>query len=220
METLADNSVSSQKYRAIRIQSIRKALGLSRQQFHKLFGIPIGTLQHWENVNDTCGLSQKGARKLSEALRTWHIRINPEWLLHGLGAKPILPAKFQTLPSTSAASRDLNSTIEKELTYFYKLHNDAIDIAMPDDSMSPNLLENDHLAGIKHLGADMCLTIGKDCIVVTQDNDMLVRLVCAGDVPGLYTLKARNFQTQAQKPILYDIKLLSAAPIMWIRRIP
>lgn len=218
MKVIEKPSSSSQQYRAMRIQSIRKALGLSRQQFHRVFAIPIGTLQHWENLSDSCGLSEKGARKLTEALCIWNIRINPEWLLHGIGAKPILPAKFQRLPSMTAASRNLDASIEKELSFFYECHPEAMDVIMPDDSMAPGLQETDHLAGVKLYDADIGLAVGKDCIVVTQDNECLVRWVNAGDVPNLYTLKARNFQTQAKKPIVYDIKLLSAAPIIWIRR--
>ena len=219
MEDLYTKPLAAQRYRALRVQSIRKALHLSRQQFHALFSISIGTLQHWENPTDSCGLSEKGAHTLSDTLRAFHIRVNPEWLLYGIGAKPIIPAKFQTLPSLSAASRDLDSYIEKELRFFYELHAGAIDTVLEDDSMLPVLLPGDHVAGLKCTGTDMALALGKECIVVTGDNEVLVRLVCEGDAPGLYTLKARNFQTKAPKPILYDVIILSAAPVIWIRRI-
>lgn len=218
MDAVADRSISSQQYRAMRIQSVRKALKLSRHQFHKTFAIPIGTLQHWENPEDPCGLSEKGAHKLSEALAAWHIRVSPEWLLHGIGRKPSLPAKFQTLPSMSIASRDLSSSIEKELAFFYSLHRDAMDITLDDDSMRPYLMTGDHVAGIKHYDADIAHCIGKDCICVTQSNNLIVRLLCESDIPGLYTLKARNVETRTAKPILYDIKLTSVAPVIWIRR--
>ncbi len=218
----------SQQQRAMRVMGIRKSLGLSRREFTKNFGIAAGTLQHWERPDDLSGLTEKGAEKLARLLLNAGVQVSAEWLLYGVGAQPVIPEdkdrKNIIQPENTSKSgkkhkktSDTASTIKQELQYFHELHDHAVSLRVSDDGMEPVLLEGDYVAGTKLFKNDIKKAIGKDCIVMTEDGELLARRLVASDIPGLYDLQCRNFDSKVKPLAIYNVGLIFAAPIVWVR---
>ena len=51
-------------------------------------------------------------------------------------------------------------------------------------------------------------TIGKFCIVQTQEYGNILRQVIQGDDPNLYHLFAINYKTMVKRPVLYNVAIL------------
>ena len=56
------------------------------------------------------------------------------------------------------------------------------------------------------------------CIVQSEEHGTMVRHVKQGDEMGHYHLISLNPLTYVRKPVLYNVRLLSAAPVVWSRR--
>ena len=81
------NKEEAAKKRASRLKSLREMTGLSRNDFHKRYGIPRGTLQNWESARFG-GLTMKGAKNIIRAFTAEGINCDIDWLLYGTGSSP------------------------------------------------------------------------------------------------------------------------------------
>lgn len=206
--------------RAERVKNLRKALGrLSRTKFANRLKIPRGTLQNWEEMRFG-GLSEKGAKRLVKGLQSIGIGCTVAWLMHGVGDAPAILNSINNLLYDSQELTHEEDIIAQELKIFHQLNPNAVDTIITDESMLPCFKLGDHVAGRRYFEKDIEEAIGQPCIVQTTDPNTgtLVRLVEPGNRKGLYTLTCTNSSTQGEKATLHDIKLFSAAPILWIRR--
>lgn len=209
--------MSSAEERAKRVRHIRDALRLSRQKFADKYQIPPGSLQNWEDARFG-GLSEKGAKRLINALQTEGLDCRLEWLLYGIGNDPV--AAPPATPGSIIRSKTYfeSDVIAQELSTFHQLNPNAVDLLVTDDAMLPAFLPGDYIAGRRYFGPEIHQAIGHPCIVHLDSNTVLFRQVEAGNAPDLYTLRCTNAQTSAENPIVTDTQLFSAAPILWIRR--
>lgn len=206
--------------RARRVLSLRKMTGLSRRQFAKRYGVAPGTLQHWEDVHGN-GLTEKGAKRLIKALQTSGIYCAFEWLMQGIGQGPRLQQPHNTDSELLYETQNEDNEIiyiEQELALFYQHYKEAIDCIITDDGMWPLFKINDRVAGQRYYGAAIANCIHQECIVMTVEGDLLVRELRQSELPNHYTLACINPRTNVAKPIIYDVQLVSAAPVIWIRR--
>ena len=90
------------KTRAKRLKSLREMTGLSRNDFHKRYGIPRGTLQNWESARFG-GLTLKGARNIVIAFNAEGIKCDMDWLLHGTGPSPRFTDHTPKVPAPERA---------------------------------------------------------------------------------------------------------------------
>ena len=208
--------------RAKRVASLRQLTGLSRRAFAERYGVAPGTLQHWENGAPT--ISQQGAKRLTKALASGGIHCSLEWLLYGIGNPPQLPHALSIghpQQPRSTLSNDLETHfVAEELALFQSHYVGAIEMVIADDGMLPAYRIGDVVAGVRHYQNDIERLIGLDCIVFTQTSDLLLRQVRRSHIQGYYNLVCINPNTTVSKPTLYDIRLVSAAPVMWLRRHP
>jgi hypothetical protein len=84
--------------------------------------------------------------------------------------------------------------------------------------MSPRYDIGDYVAGILYSSSFIDDLIGLECIVKTTDGELLVRSLCRGQKQGHYTLTCSNPKTTVIYPVIHNVKLLSAAYIIWHRR--
>jgi transcriptional regulator with XRE-family HTH domain len=215
---MSDKLQAEKAARAKRARTLRALTGLSRADFEKETGIPRGTLQHWEDENRN-GLTQAGAERLSKACNILGIPASFEWLMYGAGSGPKFsqPA-YEPSTSTSETSKTREQA-EKELSFFMSNHKNAIDHIVPDDSMTPRFIEGEVVAGVRYFKDDIEKVVGQDCIVVTKDGLTLLRNLKASDLTGHFTLVCNNPHTAASNPIIKDVELISAAPVIWARRV-
>jgi len=210
------------KQRADRLRRIRESLKLSRNELcqkYKHFGITASTLQSWEDVRWK-GLTEKGAQKLVKAFKEEGLEVTVEWLMFGIGENPLENEEF-IAPSFLNKNFQLSedSIITQELNLFHKLNPNSIDTIITDDGMVPWLKPGDHVAGKCYFENDMEIAIGSPCILQTATGITLVRMLHSGSDTGLYTLSCANPNATVKEPIMKDIKLFSAAPIIWIRKV-
>lgn len=213
--------------RGKRVESLRRMTRASRRVFAEKYGIPKTSIQNWEDAIGN-GLTEKGARRLVTALKPAGIICTFEWLLYGVGQSPQISEKLflddiSQLTDSSAYSlkdnADETDKISQELLLFHQHYpRVGIDYVVMDDGMEPRFIKGEHVAGCKHFGKAIAETVGLDCIVQTAAGDLLLRNIRKIDKNGRCTLACVNPNTTIEKPILYEVELLSVAPIIWARR--
>ncbi len=224
-ETDAKENNFSPFARGKRLKMLRKIADLTRNQVEEKYHISVNTQRSWEEGKHT-GLTEQGARRILVAFRNEGVQASIGWLLHGTGSAPRLTEKlfdtdmlpFEEIKKENAADFENNEKIFSELEFFFKMNGNAISLQINDDSMEPFILAGDYVAGISRFGDSISQLIGKNCIIETEMGEKYVRLLRKGSKPGLYTIACLNPHTTIENPIIYDIELTSAAPIIWQRR--
>lgn len=206
--------------RAKRVLSLRNLSGLSRRAFAERYGVSPGTLQHWEGASP--GVSLPGAKRLVKSLGSGGIHCTIEWLLHGIGNPPALPLSLsaissECIPSTAETNRE-SELITQELALFQQHYPNAIEMVVADDGMFPAYHPGEIIAGLRYHQRDIEQVIGLDCIVFTKSSELLLRQVRKSNIQDYYNLVCINPQTTVEKPVLYEVELVSAAPVLWVRR--
>lgn len=205
------------KDRADRIKRLRDATRLSRTKFaekYAKYGVKKTSLQNWED-NRNFGLTEGGAFILLQAFQEEGLKLSIEFLMYGAGTDPI----YDSIPcKTIEKDRQVSEQehIAEELRLFHQYHVNAVDTIITDDSLLPLLRPGDYVAGIRYLNHEMEKAIGHPSIIQTESGEQFVRVVTCGKDLGYYTLTCTNTKTAAAT--LRDVKLLSAAPILWIRK--
>lgn len=213
--------------RGKRIQTLRKMASLSRDEFHKRYGIPKGTLQNWESARFS-GLTIKGANNIVTAFNAEGIICSIDWILYGIGQNPQFTDHSSNLRNKklyefSKVKRHVfeseTNNITKEILLFRENNPNSIDMVVPDDSMEPFWIAGDYIAGIKLFQDDISTTIDKYCIVQTTQYGSILRKVIRGDGNDTYNLHSMNYNSSIKRPVLYNVEIISSAPVMWTRRI-
>ncbi len=207
MKLKSDIVPNSPESRGKRIKYIRvNLLDISRRKLCEGSTIGVATLKGWE-VGLGGGVSKTGAEKLINRLKEFNINCSINWILHGLGTEPRV--------DTYIIQSNEEKQIIDELLLFRRQEN-SIDAQIVDDSMIPSFYPGNYVAGIIAQNTEIC--IEKKCIVITDNNEKLVRILVRGDKPENYTLLCENTETELVQPIIKNIKIIAAAPIIFIRR--
>lgn len=202
--------------RGQRVRVIRLALRLSRPAFERKHQISRGTLQNWEDARFG-GLGEHGARRLIAVFGQEGIECTVEWLLYGIGIDPLVKWRKQTKQIKEPQKPKINPAMQHELAYFHEQHKHVIDTIMPDDAMAPRIFANDLVAGVRQFREEILKLIGQDCIVQTEQGDVLVRRIASGDEKQGYTLACPYTHDKTKFPDLKNVVLFSAALVIWIR---
>jgi hypothetical protein len=205
---LVENSSGSEA-RAKRVRYVREnVLNISRAELCKNSVISEPSLKSWE-LALAGGLTEKGATKLEVRLHELGVYCPALWLLHGIGFGP----------TTNPEELNIFDTEEKqiadELLCFRKQPN-AIDVLVRDDGMVPLLYPGNYAAGI--VVKNIETAIGKDCIVKTGEDNLLIRKIHYGNEPDRYTLSCLNKDSNIARVEMKNVQIVFAAPVIWIRR--
>lgn len=208
--------------RADRLRRLRNLANLSRKELCEAANININTYIGYETVRYG-GLTKKGAEKVVHYVTTKGVYTTIEWLMYGLGPNPqvITNDKQDAVEGYYSSISDQGNEMQKiaeEVYLFHKHYKHAIDCRIDDDGMSPKYDVGDYVAGILYSGATIDNLVGLDCIIKTAEGQLLVRSLCHGRIKGHYTLTCNNPKTTVKHPVMYDIKVISAAYIIWHRR--
>lgn len=202
----------SPEERAKRVRYLReKVLRFTREAFSTKSGIPINTLQNWEQSRHS-GLIERGARKIIQALDEAGISCSLEWLLYGIGEPPA--SSLTVKPENYLTEEEI---IAEELQLFHRLNANAIDTLINDDSMLPHFWPGDYAAGKRYTGEDIKKVVGLPCIVETVSGNIMVRFLEESEELSHYNLLCAN-QLALAKIKLENVQLISAAPVLWLRR--
>lgn len=216
------NADPNRYHRTERARSLMEMLPISFREFCKKSGIPYATLQHWISV-DKNGMPESAVKEFIKKLTTFGIHCSFEWLAYGTGPQP------QALNFLSSASHSIKEEqennkstaemdqISTELSFFMHQNKDAMDFVVPDDTMEPRFIKGEIVAGIRCYNKIEKL-MGTDCIVLLENGDVYLRTIRQGSLPGRYNLTHTNLQTTEPVSFFNNVKLVSAAPIIWARR--
>jgi len=214
---------SSAKERGKRLRLIRKMSGLTLDDLSKKYNFGVSTIKYWECAKNQ-GLSSKGAKKIILAMQNEGVQCSYMWLMHGIG----LPPQFIDLRYHKDLKDPINieqseyeeeKSIEHEIKMFCENISNAIMLTVFDDGMEPFYSVNDGVGGRRLCGSGLVEAVGKNCIVETSDNKVLCRRVAKGNEEGKFNLFCVNHDTCVTPPNLYEVELLSAAPVsrIWKR---
>ena len=220
MDQIASSSKNSRAVaQGLRIRQLRSITCLSRRAFSRKHGIPLGTLQNWEDGRYG-GLSDQAGRRLVALFAAENIFCSVEWLLDGVEPGP---SSMLIKEAVSAATRDMNQPvtesgcIAEELTLFHRLHNGAVDMIVADNHLAPWLSMGDHVAGVRCFAPDVVLAVGKLCIVQMSSGRNVIRQLEASHEPGRFNLILPAPYADTIEPS-YHVEVFSVAPIVWIRK--
>ena len=93
--------------------------------------------------------------------------------------------------------------IVQELLTFRSLNNNTIDFIVTDNGMTPQFPSGDYVAGCRRKSEDIGALLGEDCIVETENNEILLRRLKHGSSDHLYTLICTNVNTSVCIPTIY-----------------
>lgn len=164
-------------------------------------------------------LTQKIAEKIASGVRQEGYACTVKWLLKGEGIPPLKEEiKGGELDESGAILSALSPEIKimKEAAFFQQLYSNSIISCILDNGMEPFYAIGDYVGG--SFSENLKDAIGKDCIIITQEGEQLIRRLLKGSKRGLYTLVCINPQTKKTPPILFDHAIQTAAPIVWHRR--
>jgi HTH-type transcriptional regulator, cell division transcriptional repressor len=214
---------SSPKARGKRLRLVRKMSGLTLNELAEKHHLSISTIKYWECAKKQ-GLSSKGAKRIIAAMQSQGVQCSYMWLMHGIGLPPqFLDVRFgngnKKIPQIDEATFEEEKTIAQEIALFCEKITDAITLTVFDDAMEPVYSVGDGVGGKRFYGEELAKVVGKNCIVETADHQLLCRRVAQGSDANNFNLYCVNPYTIANPPHLYEIKLLSAAPIsrVWKR---
>lgn len=209
------------KERAQRLRQVREYLRYTRAKFcekYVAYGITPRTLESWE-LATWRGLTLDGAERLVKIFQDEEgIPVTIEWLLFGKGDSPITHKKKPEFDFFDKNDLPEYALIAQELQMFHRHNQNAVDTVVNDDGLAPLLIPGDYVAGIRYVDKDIEKAVGKICIVQLPAGNVLIRFVVAGKSNELFTISCLNQKTSALDPLLSDIELFSAAPILWVRK--
>lgn len=209
--------MTSPAERGKRLSQVRRMSGLSRAEIEEKYAIKAPSLKSWETGRYT-GLTEQGARRMSSVLKQEGIQCTVGWLMLGEGSPPtVMQAERNDGQTRRASQKDW--VLLKEIELFQQNHPNAICVQIMDDGMEPHYREGDYVAGERYYQDAISHAIGHVCIVETQMGEILTRLVRRGSQEGVYNLQCMHLYTDLPKPVLYDVELSSAAPVIWHRRV-
>lgn len=221
---LSDKEYSPAERRATRIKRVRNLANLTRKQMCENSTIKPQTLIGWE-VARHGGLSKIGARKIIERIALEGVICSFEWLFDGEGQGPTLIPDYgsnkDALNCTSLHDDKKLSEDERiidELRLFRKHYTDSIELQITDDTMSPRFVIGDYVAGVKLYHEDIAKLVDNICIVQLESGAILTRLLKTGNKEGYYTLICLNYETNKAEPIIYNVKLICAARVIFHRK--
>jgi transcriptional regulator with XRE-family HTH domain len=211
---------SSASARGKRLKTVRMMAGMTRKNMEQRYQISASTIQSWEAAK-AGGLTERGAHRVIPILRQEGIYCTTDWLLYGIGNPPQPTHLDNRLPPPETTDNPLipeDKAIIQELLTFRELNAGVIDVMVNDDGMSPYYCSGDYVAGRRRKGEEINKLINQDCIVETINNEVLLRRIKNGSRLGAFTLICMNPDTSVSQPTLYDLELISAAPVIWHRR--
>ena len=218
--TTNTNDPSGPQQRARRLHILREMTGLSRDKFQQRYGIARGTLQNWESARFG-GLTVKGAKTILIALQAEGIQADLQWLLHGIGPAPCITQASGITQTDHLIDmpEEFVKKIAEELITFRQHHSEeVIEYVVPDNSMEPLFGASNYVAGVRRYRDQIEQVVGLNCIVQTREHGTLLRHVKQGEEINCYHLYCLNIHGQAVRPCLYNVQLISAAPVIWHRR--
>lgn len=215
--------VSKMKTPGERIKYIREELlKLSRADVCKRYAISVDTLAAWEN--EKIQISEKGIERCIKFFNAENLIVSREWILIGAGLSPNFSfelGRYFKTQSTKKPDQQIDDSflLAQEIDYFRSLTSNSITALISTEDMMPVYSRGDYVGGRFRYGKDIEECVGKNCIVKTKDGAMFIRRIAKSQTQKKYNLVCLNPNWSGNpEPVLFNIKIECAAPIIWHRK--
>jgi transcriptional regulator with XRE-family HTH domain len=213
------------KLRGVRLQRLRNLANLSRREMCEgasAHDLNPNTLKGWE-IGRYGGLTVKGAHRVLDRIRSEGVVCTLEWLLHEWGPGPGIIQDYSKIKHLEAMNEpfiwgDEEEQIAKEALLFRSFYKRTIETMIQDDGMLPLYHPGEYVAGVACVRDKIFDLIEENCIIITDEGSTLVRKIRQGNKKNTFHLICINTESSVEQPILYDVKISVAAPIIWHRR--
>lgn len=211
--------------RAERLRQVRKMVGATLEEVPHSFGISKHTFYAWESGRNP--IRSRVVPTLISAFRKAGVYCSEDWLTEGEGISPRFMNERTDFISDEESSNSVAwESVHSELGVVAEIHtfqtvNKGTDVRLiSDDAMAPLYNLGEYVGGVKRMGEEIAShALNYNCIVKTVEGDCCVRRVTRGAEPNRYTLVCLNPNAQVEDPLLYNVELEWAAPILWHRKL-
>lgn len=201
-----------------RLKYIRSLLRVSRAYLQEKYGLPEVTLKSWEN--GTSKLSKSGTEKCIEIYRNEGMIVSENWILEGIGLNPKATASignyFATPTDKDLPLEDDEISMIREANLFKENHPNAVIMIVSNDDMRPFYKPGDYVGGKMRYNNDLSAAVNHDCIIYLKNGERFFRRLIKGNANN-YNLTCLNPNENTCEPVLYNVEIESAAPIIWHR---
>ena len=201
-----------------RIKFIRSSLNLSRPQIEQKYGFPEVTLKAYEL--DKIPLNEKNVQRFINVCKGEGLVVNEAWLLRGDGLEPIsanaMSHLFSTPSSTELSHEDDEVCMIRDANEFKEKYSNAVVMMVSGDEMRPRFKPGDYVGGRMRFGEDIESAVGCDCIIQLKSQHTFFRRLIKNSL-GNYNLTCINPNEDVPEPVLYNVEIEGAAPIIWHR---
>lgn len=203
---------------AERIKHIRSISGLSRAYIQDTYGLPAVTLKGWEN--GTTILTKAGIKRCIEVYKKAGLIVSEDWIREGIGLDPtstLSISRYFSIPNTKDLPlEDDEICMIREANAFKEYYKNAVMMIVSNDEMRPFFKPGDYVGGKMRFGQDIDSAINKNCIVHLNNGHQYFRRLVKNSHQG-YNLTCLNPNENTEEPVLYNIEIIGAAPIIWHR---
>ena len=205
----------STQSRGKRFKYARTLTGLSVKHFAMEIYVHLNTVKLWEANK----FPEKKIDTIVQHLHRLGVICSADWLLSGTGSMPYRIDK-QSINKILTRPPQLKEDIRnKEASFFLAQTSNRIIYQIADNSMSPTYQLGDFVGGEQYFEDSIGKCQGKECIVQTELGDTLCRIVLKGDEKNHYHLRYLNAKAENATKTHENVALISAAPVIWIRRL-
>lgn len=222
MNTHNVDDLSSPKNRAIRLKRVRNLANLLQSSMCDDPAIPINihSYKGWERARYG-GLTDDAAVRICRRVAKEGVIVTPEWLLHQIGAEPTLSPVTDI--ETDVVYPDLDPSndnlIIEELKLFKSHFKNSMECIVPDDTMLPFYEKGDYVAGIVMKASSYDDAIGKNCIALLKNGQVLVRKLIKSQSEHSYHLLCTHLETTVGELIIKNANIIKLAKILWHRKL-
>lgn len=201
-----------------RLKYIRSLLRVTRAYLQEKYSLPEVTLKSWEN--GTTNLTQAGAKRCVEIYLNEGMIVSEDWIIEGMGLDPTASVKvsqyFATPTDKELPTEDDEVRMFRDANFFKESHSGIVIMVVSNDDMRPFYKPGDYIGGKMRLGEIIDTAINKDCIIYLKNGERFFRRLIKNHTNG-YNLTCLNPNETTAEPVLYDVEIEGAAPIIWHR---
>jgi hypothetical protein len=201
-----------------RLKYIRSLLRVTRAYLQEKYALPEVTLKSWEN--GTTNLTQAGVKRCVEIYLNEGMIVSEDWIMEGIGLDPTASVKvshyFATPTDKELPSEDDEVCMFRDANTFKESHPAVVVMVVSNDDMRPFYKPGDYVGGKMRFGDAIDTAINKDCIIHLKNGERFFRRLIKSHKEG-YNLTCLNPNETTAEPVLYDVELEGAAPVIWHR---
>lgn len=202
-----------------RLRYIRSLLRVSRAYIQEKYGLPEITLKTWEN--GTTKLTKSGLKRCLELYRSEGLVIGEDWITDGVGLDPTYSMNvshyFATPTNKKLPVEDDEVAMIKDANIFKENNLNAVVMVVSNNEMVPFYKPGDYVGGKMRFEANVETALNKDCIIYLKNGEHFFRRLIK-NIKGGYNLTCLNPSGVTSEPVLYNVDIEGAAPIIWHRR--